>query len=156
MPKFSQPERAKYEWHPRGVQHKTTLFPDFFSATFPNNKQSKTDQLDAAFFFEFQLPTTSHRFLTQFFRIHLSFTNNRCVIHYFGENYSLGKLRDIHILNIYFSSNVYIYETWLWTNFTIMGYQKSYFKGSQKHFFNGQADRKGGPDHKHLWKFWAF
>ena len=48
----------------------------FFSATFPYIKQRKTDQLDAAFFFEFQLPTTSHRFLTQFFRIHLSFTNS--------------------------------------------------------------------------------
>ena len=35
-------------------------FSRFFSATFPNNKQSKTDQLDAAFFsnFSYQLPHT--------------------------------------------------------------------------------------------------
>ena len=43
------------------------FFPHFFLATFPNNKQSKTDQLDAAFFsnFSYQLPHTV--FLHSFF-----------------------------------------------------------------------------------------
>ena len=78
LPKFSQPERAKYEWHPRGVQHKTTLFPDFFSRqpSLITNKVKQTSWMLHFFFFKFQLPTPSRRFFTQFFRIHLSFTNS--------------------------------------------------------------------------------
>ena len=50
-----------------GFNTRPHFFQIFFPENFPNNKQSKTDQLDAAFFsnFSYQLPHTV--FLHSFF-----------------------------------------------------------------------------------------